>query len=152
MHLLLSSSFKSANREQGNALRANEPNLICLESGLFRLGLESGGRLADGLRLERGRGRRRGGGGGGAGGGVFEVVGGQGVAAPPGSDQAQGGERLVELRHVRQDGEAVRDLGLHHVLRVEESGDAQVLLRDAKGKSIVFQDVLRLQVLYIAER
>ena len=54
-------------------------------------------------------------------------------------------ERLVVLRDVCEDGEPVRHLVLHHVLRVQQRRDAQVLLRHAEGKGVVLQHVLLLQ-------
>ena len=61
-----------------------------------------------------------------------------------------GGEHLVELRQVRQDGEAVGHGAFDHVLWIEQRRNAQVLFGNREGQLVVLVDVERRQAGEIA--
>jgi len=57
---------------------------------------------------------------------------------------------VIELGHVGDHRELVRYVSVDHVLRVEQAGDAELLLGDPEGQAVVVQDVARVETLHTA--
>jgi len=61
-------------------------------------------------------------------------------------------QEVVELWHVSHDGELVRHISVEHVLRVQQTWDAKLLLRHPVSKNVVLQDVLLTETAIVKQR
>ena len=60
-------------------------------------------------------------------------------------------EGLEVLGQVGEDREPVQQLTLHHVLGVQQGGDAQVLLSHTEGQRIVTKDIILIKTIKVNE-